>query len=125
MSHKDTDLKPYAEPVTASKLTPGEVYFMVTYVDNHMLLPEIQTLVFLGRDVAGDKDNCLYFQNVESYVTLGPYPNNAQGSGDLYSCTDNQLNNIFEFDNAIDEFLRCNIRRKKNPTDQYEFLKNQ
>lgn len=121
MSHHNPELKPYAEPVAASALWSQETYFMVTYLDLDMLVPEIKTLVFLGRDIEGLGNGDLYFQDLESYTTLGAYPN-AKGKGDLYSCTEDQLNNIFELDKAIDELSRCSIRRAMNSPGKYEFL---
>ncbi len=112
MTNGDQRLKPYAEPVSASSLTVGEVYFMVHYCDKEMLAPVMKSLVFLGRNTAGVGDNYLYFQDLESSMALGTFPDNLEGSGDLYRCTDDQLTNIFELEKAIDELLRCNGRRK-------------
>jgi len=45
------DLKPYAEPVATSSLTEGQEYFSVQYADEDMLIPVIETWVYLGRDL--------------------------------------------------------------------------
>lgn len=122
MSLQNTELKPYAEPVPASALSPKENYFMVTYLDVGMLVPEIKTLVFLGKDIDDTGNVRLNFQDIESYVALGAYTNRAQGMGELYTCAENQLKNIFELDKAIDELTRCALRRAKRPSGAYEFL---
>jgi hypothetical protein len=117
-----SELKPYAEPVAVPKLVQGDIYFIVTYVDNHMLVPDIKTLVFLGRDVANEGDDLLYFQDIDSYVKSGAFPNNASAGGELYTCANNQLNNIFELDNMRDELRRCAMRRSGRQGEPYDFL---
>lgn len=115
------ELKPYAEPVVASQLEQGEIYFMLNYFDNYMLVPDLKTLVFLGRDVTGSADSLLYFQDVESYASLGPYPENALGPGSIFHCSDDQLNGIFILEKATDELRRCATRRSQKQPGQYEF----
>ncbi len=101
-----------AEPVNASRLTRGEVYFKVDYLDSDKLVPVMKSLVFLGRDVTGARDNSLCFQDLESFLALGNRDDDDEDWGSLYRCDDDQLRNIFVLDKAIDEFLRCTLRRK-------------
>jgi hypothetical protein len=44
-------LKPYGECVKSSGLVEGETYFAVHFVDDQMLVPEIDPLVFIGRNL--------------------------------------------------------------------------
>jgi len=60
------DLKNYVEPVSASELREGEVYFAVNYVDNEMLVPIMEPLVFIGRNLESGDVSRVYFQDVES-----------------------------------------------------------
>ena len=62
MRFPERELKPYAEPVLATDLNEGSVYFLVTFVDNDLHIPVIETLVFVGK---GD-DGLLQFQDVQS-----------------------------------------------------------
>ena len=39
MHFEGRELKPYAEPVTASELKQGSVYFSVTFADDDMTIP--------------------------------------------------------------------------------------
>ncbi|MGH9957713.1 MAG: hypothetical protein ACREBC_11390 [Pyrinomonadaceae bacterium] len=67
MYFEGRELKPYAEPVSSSELREGEIYFAVNFVDSEMLIPMMETLVFIGRNLKpGDKGN-VYFQDIESY----------------------------------------------------------
>jgi hypothetical protein len=104
----------YIEPLDVSQLQEKEVYFMVDYIDKKLFIPQIRTLVFLGRDVAGKNDTLLYFQDVESYVRLGPYPNSANGTGDIFYCTDDQLACFFTLDKAVLALQNCVNRRAQN-----------
>jgi len=51
MRFEERELKPYAEPVAASLLKQGEVYFSVQFADEDMLVPIMETLVFAGRNL--------------------------------------------------------------------------
>ena len=44
-------LKEYAEPVSATELREGDVYFALNYVDCDLLVPVVETVVFIGRDL--------------------------------------------------------------------------
>jgi hypothetical protein len=61
------ELKPYAEPVSSSELSEGTVYFAVNFVDEEMLIPTMETLVFVGRNLEPDDVGEVYFQDVASY----------------------------------------------------------
>jgi hypothetical protein len=62
------ELKSYAEPVTASLLKEGDVYFSVQFADQEMLIPIMEAWVFAGRKLDhNDEENHLYFQDVGSY----------------------------------------------------------
>jgi len=102
-------LKPYAEPISATELHEDSVYFSVSFVDGDMHIPVIETLVFVGRNDKG----LLQFQDVESYRQK---VNFASSSNDLHAvfieCSEDQLNNVFEFERALDVLLRCSLRRR-------------
>jgi len=49
MRFEAREIKPYGEPVSASSLKVGDVYFSVQFVDRDTLLPNMETWVFLGR----------------------------------------------------------------------------
>ena len=48
-------------------LKEGQVYFSVQYVDEDLLVPTIETLVFVGMYLGPDRENRLRFQDAESY----------------------------------------------------------
>lgn len=116
-----SDLKPYAEPIVESQLRQGEIYFMLNYFDNHMLVPDMKTLIFLGKNVTGNDDSLLYFQDLNSYIGIGPYPQNTPGKGNIFQCSGDQLNSIFFLEKAMDELRRCTARREKRGLEHFEF----
>lgn len=120
-----SDLNSFATPVVSSQLEHGEIYFMLNYLDNQMLVPDIKTLVFLGRNLAGDSDSLLYFQDIGSFPTIGPISPSYEGQSNIFHCEDDQLKGIFLLENAIDELLRCAKRRSKRMPGPYEFCDNQ
>jgi hypothetical protein len=61
------ELKEYAEPVLANELREGEIYFSVNYVDDDMLIPVMETVVFIGRNLEPGDVGQVYFQDVESH----------------------------------------------------------
>ena len=101
------------EPVAPSDLRKNHSYFMVTYVDEDMLVPIIQTLIYLGRNVTGQHPGFLCFQDAESFFDLGPYPQKKLGSGDLYVCPDEGLSGIFTLEKALRSLSRCVDRRTR------------
>lgn len=44
-------LRSYAEPVSPGELKEGEVYFSLQFVDEEMLVPVMETWVFVGRNL--------------------------------------------------------------------------
>ena len=113
MHFEGRELKPYAEPVSTTELKEGAVYFAVNYVDDDMLIPIVETLVFAGKDLEPEEVGVAYFQDVESYregVRYGWDTND--GSATFYSGPENELNHIFTYEHALDELLRCSIRRR-------------
>ncbi len=68
MRFEARDLKSYAEPVSATDLRVGEVYFNVQFEDDKLHIPVVEPLIFLGRNLDEGDTNFLYFQDFESYA---------------------------------------------------------
>ena len=104
---------PYGEPVHEGHLHKGGFYFMVTYLDEARLVPQVRTLAFLGKNVDGKAEGSLCFQDAESFLQLGAYPDNEEGDAEIYRCQPSGLSNIYELDKAIGSLTRCLERRSK------------
>ena len=108
------ELKPFAEPVSSTQLQEGAVYFAINYVDDEMLIPVIETLVFVGRNLEPGDVEKVYFQDVESYREGVRYGSNAEEDWARFQTgSENELNHIFDYERALDVMLRCSLRRKE------------
>ena len=65
--HFERDVPIHAEPVLAHELKEGKAYFSVQFLDEDLLLPLVETIVFTGRGFDGDGLKVLYFQDISSY----------------------------------------------------------
>ena len=67
MRFEERELKPYAEPVPPEELKNGETYFAVPFLDDDGLMPTLEPLVFIGRDLDPGDEGKLYFEDYGSY----------------------------------------------------------
>ena len=115
MQFEQRELKPYAEPASGSSLTVGCVYFSVIYVDDEMLMPTVEPLIFIGENLdAKDTGRVVYFQDAHSYHQGLRHNSDAKECDiTLFAAPENEIQHIFEYENAVDELLRCALRRRK------------
>jgi hypothetical protein len=107
------ELTEHAEPISANELQEGQVYFAVTYVDDEMLVPTMETIVFIGRNLEpGDLDQ-VYFQDIESYREGVSYSRSDDGLARFQAGSESQINHIFKYEPALHELMRCSLRRQK------------
>jgi len=107
------ELPPHAEPVSSTDLKAGDVYFAVNYVDDEMLFPLVETLVFVGRNLEPGDVGRVYFQDIESYregVKYGAHLEDDWAKFEVGSESD--LSHIFSFERALEVLMRCSLRRK-------------
>jgi len=111
MEFEARKLKSYAEPVSVESLSIGEVYFNVLFLDEHILIPTLDPVVFIGKNLAqGDVDN-LYFQDAASYregIRFGP---DATDAGAAFFTGSTQA--VFTYERALDLLLACSLRRRE------------
>ena len=113
MRFEARDLPPYTVSVTEESLRVGNVYFKVDYpADDDMLVPTMRTLVFLGRGVITGNAEDFLFQDHESY-DWGIRHDTASEDDQiqLHSFDSAGLGGIYEFEEALNELLRCSLRR--------------
>ncbi len=54
------ELKSYAEPVSFDELDEGSVYFFINFADREMLIPVMDTVVYIGENLEpGDQGQVL------------------------------------------------------------------
>jgi hypothetical protein len=114
------DLKSYAEPITPDRLVVGEMYFSVQYHDQDMLAPEVEALVFLGNNLdPGPEGICHYFQDAGSFLAGVRFGSGDEQDAQIYRQSQGQVKHIFEFERALDELLKCSLRRAAKPELRY------
>ena len=112
MRFEERELTSYAQPIT-NGVKEGEVYFSVQYADEDLLVPIVETLVFVGTDLNAGDVNLLYFQDVESY-RQGVRHDSAKAEEATFQVgTKGRTNHIFEYERALEELMRCALRRRK------------
>jgi hypothetical protein len=114
MRFEGRDLTPHARPVEASELVEGTTYFAVQFLDDQMLVPKLEPLVYIGADLIPGDERLIYFQDAESHrhgVRL-----HSDSESDIvpvfYGLQPIQLNHIYEFEDALDVLLHCSLRRR-------------
>jgi hypothetical protein len=108
------ELKEYAEPVSASELREGQVYFTVNYVDEERLIPVMETVVFIGRNLEPDDVGQIYLQDVQSYREGVPYNwESEDGFAKFQTGSEDETGHIFEYEQALEELMRCSLNRKR------------
>jgi hypothetical protein len=108
MRFEGRELKPYAEPVSASDLQEGSVYFLLTFGDDDMKIPILETLVFVSKT----DDGIFRFQDFESYRGAVGFKTGTEKRINIFECEEKQLNCIFEYERALDRLLACSLRRR-------------
>ena len=116
MRFEERELKPYSEPALGSELVQGVVYFGVSYRDDEMLIPYMEPLVFVGKDIDSQSTGEVYFQDFDSYQR--GIRHNTEGDATLYAVPEDKLGHIFRYECALDELMRCALRRRKIRVDQ-------
>jgi hypothetical protein len=113
MRFEQRELKPYSEPVVVEDLQEGTVYFAVNFLDKEMVIPTMEPVVYVGRNLDPDDVDRFYFQDADSYregiryATAVPEENNAtfySGAAPIH---------IFDYEHALDCLLACSLRRKE------------
>lgn len=108
------DLKPYAEPVLERDLKEGSFYFFINYADDAMLVPIMEPVVFIGRNLEKDDDGVIYFQDIGSYHKGVRYgSSNEDEQATFYSGSQLETGHVFEYEQGLDELIRCSLRRSK------------
>ncbi len=115
MRFEARELKPYAEPVATGSLQEGEVYLSIQYADENLLVPVIETLVFAGRNLDNKDPELLYFQDAESYLQGIRYGFDDAEHASFQLGREGTINHIFEYEHALEELMKCFLRRKIPP----------
>jgi hypothetical protein len=106
------DLKPYAEPVPAGELKEGEIYFSVNYIDDDMLIPIMETLVFVGRNLEPEDSGELYFQDIASYRRGVRLSTATKDDYARFILEPEKKPWVFHYEQALELLMQCSLRRQ-------------
>ncbi len=114
MRFEERELPSHAEPISSSDLREGEVYFSVNYVDDDMLLPTMETVVFIGRNLQPGDSGQVYFQDIDSYRGGVRYESATEEDYVEFSTgSENEVSHIFTYEKALEELMKCSLRRRR------------
>ena len=114
MRFEARDLKPYSEPVAARDLEVGAIYFSVTFLDDQMLLPCMEPLVFLGRNLETGDSAEVYFQDLVSYRQGILYEAAATDQHARFiKGSEDELGHVFAYEQALEVLMACSLRRSE------------
>jgi hypothetical protein len=100
--------------VSGSELKEGVVYFSVGYVDQALLIPTVEAVVFIGRDLEPGDSGRAYFQDFESHARGVRYGVASEEDGArFFMGPEGKTGHIFEYQRALEELMRCSLRREK------------
>ena len=112
------ELPANSEHYPASRLRDGEVYFRVSFCDQDLLIPQLEPLVFIGRDLGVDDTDIgfLYFQDVRSYSNGTRFGTPSDDEPMFERFLESQSSGVFDYENALNALLRCSLRRRAKGT---------
>lgn len=117
MRFEGRDLKSYLQTVPPENLIEGHLYFHITYVDDGMLMPIINSLIFVGKNLNEQDEDKYYFQDLDSYSAGIRYETASPESPAVFH-TGDIIKSIQTYEQALDELLRCFLRRRKAETSE-------
>lgn len=94
-------------------LKPGAVCLTVAFLDEAMLVPVVETFVFLGRDLFADGDGRYYFEPAEAHFSPRSRKQGSRRATGLLAPTAHGLSNIYDVAAACEVLKRCAARRKQ------------
>jgi len=110
----ERELRPHAEPVTPSELREGSVYFALQFVDEELLIPSLEPVVFIGKDLNPGDVGHLYFQDMDSHRQGVRHQSAANSSAaQFYRQPEAEVRHIFEYERALEGLMACSLRRTR------------
>jgi hypothetical protein len=97
--------------VLGDSLSVGEVYFSVIFLDEEILIPTLDPVVFIGKDLSPGDVEKPYFQDAASYrdgIRFGP--DAAETGAMFYS---GSIKSVFTYERALDLLLARSLRRRE------------
>ena len=92
----------------------GEVYFRVTYPGSSLNYPQVESLVFVGKNLSdGDTQDTWYFQFADSYAKSGSILAGSGGDRRVVCVNQEELAEMFNEDQLLMKLRAARQRRAK------------
>jgi hypothetical protein len=62
--------RPIVSNISPEELVLKSIYFMLTFFDGDLLIPDVETVVYLGRDIFEEGDEFHYFEYFQQYSAM-------------------------------------------------------
>ena len=128
MRFEARDLKGFVDHVKAAGLVVGRPHFRVTFIDQDMVIPDLEALVFIGRNLHPEGAG-LYFQDAESFLAgeridpakLGSLPAVEETTDRFtFEIGDQRIDvypereeaRVLDFEGALESLMRCSLRHR-------------
>lgn len=114
MLFEERELPLGSQNLSADELRVGAIYFAVNYFDRELLIPGIEPVVYIGKDLEPGDSGQVYFQDLDSYrdgVRYGAASGNEHAR--FFTGSELELGHLFDFDRALEELMRCSVRRRE------------
>jgi hypothetical protein len=94
----------------------GEVYFRITYPGPSLKYPQIESLVFVGKNLSDeDTEDTWYFQFADSYAKSGSILESPGGDRRVVCVERDGLHEIFNEDQLLEKLRAARQRRTNGP----------
>jgi hypothetical protein len=92
----------------------GEVYFRVTYPGSSLNYPQIESLVFVGKNLSDeDTEDTWYFQFADSYAKSGSILAGSGGDRRVVCVNEAELPEMFNEEQLLEKLKAARRRRSK------------
>ena len=110
-------MEDYSQPLEIEDLVTGEVYFLLHFVDDRLLVPIIRPVVFLGQ--VAKEPPVLRFQDAGSYLdgVREQHPS-FEEEADVFSYQGRPA--VFSFEGLLEELERVASRRRRHHASRGE-----
>ena len=122
MIFESRELKSSADFVQVSELKEGTVYFHLLFCDDDLLIPWMEPVVFIGRNLEPHEVDRAYFQDLDSYregIRYDALTNQKSPDADedvLFQSFQEKSGTVmavYEFESALESLMWCSLKRRE------------
>ena len=111
MRFEARELNPDPETVPTDQLEIGEVYFVVDFFDDEMLIPFLEPKVYIGRNLDPEEEDGFYFQDLDSYQEGVRFETATEDDEAMFETGAER--HLFDYEGALEVLMSCSLRRRE------------